>query len=309
MATSLDQGRPKVLVPLSWIALVALVVMGAAGSVYWLGPTWMTVSESRDGAGKTSPPTEAPRLDNPEALFPTRNSSTPQPGLLEQAIPAGPAVSKTKRQEARLAATLSLLQLWGGYRSTTVGQLKGHDLRRLVRKSGLQSSRLPAELGLLERLDYPCLLEWTDKPGGPRHTVVLTGLSSTEATILDPWVGRRAVSRADLLQHTEGEALVFWKALPGIKVPLRARKGKNPVTTALQQSLKEQRLLAGPVTGVYDSATRAAVAKLQTEYGIKTTGVFGVRSYIALSKRVSGAQVPSLRASPNSVPGGVPPRD
>lgn len=308
LSTTQGHRRPRVRVTPSWVALAVLVVTGVLGALYWLGPTWIKVNELLDGAGKAPPP-DVPTIKIPQAIFPTQDSSTPAPDLEAQTTPASPALPAAKLKESRLMATLSLLRMWGVSRSTALEKLADQDPAGLIRKSGLQSARLPVELGLLERLDYPCLLEWKDSPDGASHTIALVALSGTEATIFDDLVGQRTVSRADLLQHVEGEALVFWKALPGIKVPLRARKGKDPVTTALQQSLKKQRLLAGPVTGVYDSATRAAVAKLQTEYGLKATGVFGVRSYIALSKRVSGAHVPSLKASPDSMPGGVQPRD
>jgi hypothetical protein len=38
------------------------------------------------------------------------------------------------------------------------------------------------------------------------------------------------------------------------------------------------------------------VVRLQSEYGLKATGVFGVRSYMVLSKRVLGAKAPSVKA-------------
>jgi general secretion pathway protein A len=279
LTTTPAQRRPRVRVTPSWVALTVLVVTGVLGALYWLSPTWMKVNESLHGAKKSV-----------------------------RATPIAPAMSAAQLKEARLMATLSLLRMWGFSRSTPTKKLADQDPARLIRESGLQSAKLPVELGLLGRLDYPCLLEWKDTPSGVAHTVALVGLNATEATIFDHPVGRRAVSRADLLQHVEGEARIFWKALPGIKVPLRSGKGKDPVITALQKSLRTQRLLAGSVTGVYDPATRAAVARLQAEYGLKATGVFGVRSYVVLSKRVSGAQGPSLRASAASAPSGVQPR-
>ena len=271
LPTTPEQRRPRVRVTPSWVALAVLIVTGFLGALYWLSPTWMKVNESLHGAKKSS-------------------------SSQVRATPIAPELSAADLKEARLMATLSLLRMWGFARSTVLEKLADQDPARLIRESGLQSAKLPVELGLLGRLDYPCLLEWKDAPSGVPHTVALVGLNATEATIFDHPVGRRAVSRADLLQHVEGEARIFWKALPGITVPLRAGKGKDPVITALQKSLKTQRLFAGPVTGVYDSATRAAVARLQAEYGLKATGVFGVRSYIALSKRVSGVRVPSLKA-------------
>lgn len=282
MATVLDQERPKVRVPPSWIALVALVVAGVLGALYWLGPTWRQVNESLDGEGKAPSSTEAPVVTVPQAIFLGRNA-------------ADPAVTAARLKEARAAATLSLLQTWGYFRSPSSTKPPGRDPARLIRESGLQSARLSVDWDLLESLDYPCLLDWKETPDDFRRAVVLIGLSATEAVIVDPLVGRRVVSRSDLPQHVDGEALILWKTLPGIKVPLRAKRGKDPVVAALQRSLKNQGLLGGTVTGAYDAATRAAVIRLQSEHGLKATGVFGVRSYMVLSKRALGAKAPSLK--------------
>ena len=300
MATAIDQERPKVRVPPSWIALVALVGAGVLGAVYWLGPTWVQVSASLDGTGQEPATAEKPVGTIPEAMFPERGSAAPAQDPRMRELSTAPAVAVAKLKNARLTATLSLLQMWGFFRSATAEKLAGRDPARLIKQSGLRSAKLPVDWDLLGRLDYPCLLDWKETPEGFRHTVALAGLSATEAVILDPLMGRRVVSRPDLPLHVDGEALILWKGLPGIKVPLRVRKGKNPVVTALQQALKKQGLLGGAVTGVYDSPTRAAVVRLQSEYGLKETGVFGVRSYMVLSKRVLGAKALSLKARPSA---------
>ena len=292
MATILDQERPQVRVPPAWIALVALVVAGVLWALYWLGPTWLQVNESLDGTGQEPAVTEA--------MLPHRGSTAPGPRPKERGLSADPAVAVAQLKQARLAATLSLLQAWGFFRSATAEKLAGRDPARLIRQSGLQSARLPVDWALLERLDYPCLLDWKDTAEDFRRAVVLLELSPTEAVILDPLMGRRVVGRADLPQHVDGEAIILWKGLPGIKVPLRARQGTASVVTVLQQVLKKQGLLRGDVTGVYDAPTRAAVVRLQSEYGLKATGVFGVRSYMALSKRVLGAKTPSVKARPGA---------
>ena len=294
MATILDQERPKVRVPPAWIALVACVVAGFLLALYWLGPTWLQVNDSLDGTG------QEPAVTVTEAMFPDRDSAAPGPRPKERGLSTDPAVAMAQLKQARLAATLSLLQAWGMFRAATVEKLAGRDPARLITQSGLQSARLPVDWALLERLDYPCLLDWKESTEDFRHAVALLELNPAEAVIFDPLMGRRVVSRADLPQHVDDEAIILWKRLPGIAVPLRARKGADPAVRALQQVLKTQGLLGGDVTGVYDAPTRAAVVRLQFEYGLKATGVFGVRSYMALSKRVLGAKTPSVKAGPGA---------
>lgn len=298
MATAPDQERPQVRVPPAWIALVVLVGAGVLGAVFWLGPTWMQVNDSLDGAGHVPATAEEPAGTIPEAMFPERRAATPGQDSPIREPSEEPAAAVTALKNARLTATLALLQRWGFFRSATVEKLAGQDPARLIRQSGLQSARLPADWALLERLDYPCLLDWKETTEGFRYAVALLELGPAEAVILDPLMGRRVVNRADLSEHVDGEALVVWKGLPGIRVPLRARKGADPAVAALQRALKKQGLMEGDVTGVYDAPTRAAVARLQSEYGLKATGVFGVRSYMVLSRRVLGAKAPSIKAGP-----------
>ncbi len=300
MATARDQERPKVRVPASWVALVALVGAGVLAALYWLGPTWMQVSKSLDGTGPEPVTAEKPAGTVPEAMVPERGSAVPAHDHRMRDLSADPAVAVAQLKSARLTATLSLLQMWGFFRSATAEKLAGRDPARLITQSGLRSARLPVDWGLLERLDYPCLLDWKETPEDFRYTVALAGLNATEAVILDPLMGRRVVSRSDLPLRAAGEALIVWKGLPGITVPLRVRKDKGPAVTALQQALKKQGLLRGAVTGVYDSPTRAAVVRLQSESGLKATGVFGVRSYMVLSKRALGVKAPSLKARPSA---------
>ncbi len=299
MATAPDQQRPHVRVPPAWIALVFLVGAGVLGALYWLGPTWMRVNESLDGSGRAPTTAEEPAVTIPEAMFPERRSAAPgQDSPLLASSVVDPAAAVATLKNARLTATLALLQRWGFFRAATVEKLAGQDPARLIRQSGLQSARLPADWALLERLDYPCLLDWKENTEGFRYAVALLELGPMEAVILDPLMGRRVVNRADLTEHIDGEALVVWKGLPGIRVPLRAKKGTDPVVAALQRVLQKQGLLKGTVTGVYDPLTRAAVARLQSEYGLKATGVFGVRSYMVLSRRVLGAKAPSVKSGP-----------
>jgi len=300
MATGTDQERPKARVPASWIALIALVVAGVIGALSWLGPTWRQVNASLDAAVQGRAIAEEPVLTIPEAIFPERRTVLPAQDSRTQAVSTNPAVALVQIKDARLSATLSLLQRWGVFRSATAGKLAGRDPARLIRQSGLQSAKLPVDWEMLARLDYPCLLDWKETADAPPHAVALMSLSATEAVIVDPLMGQRVVDRTDLSLRVDGDALILWKAMPGITVPVRPRKGADLVVTALQRALLKQGFLKGTVTGRYDAPTRTAVARLQHEYGLAATGVFGVRSAMVLSKLALGKKVPSLKIVPGA---------
>ena len=329
-----DQRRPRVRVTPGWVGVAGILVIGFFGALYWLSPTWLKVNEFLNGAGKTPPPVEIapvpvpPTGDikaNPAPLdatpadasapprapqAPTATGNPPAPAASPPSPSAAPPAATTSERaaaqapagtdlkEVRLAATVSLLNRWGRFQSTPFDKLAGRDPGVLIREAGLQSATFQPDLGVLERLDYPCLLEWRDKPESEGHAVVLTGLNQSEATILDPLLGRRVVGRGDLAKHVGGEALVLWKTLPGIKIPLKLKKEKDPSVMELQRLLKKEGLYAGNANGFYNPATRAAIVKLQPRAGLEETGVFGVQTYMTLAKRVLGAKVPSLKAEP-----------
>jgi hypothetical protein len=211
-----------------------------------------------------------------------------------------PGFTPVRAQDARVAATVFLLQRWGRFQATPFKALAGLEPSRLIREAGLQSSPVSGELSLLERLDYPCLVEWMEKPGEEAHAVALVSLAPQEVTILDPLVGRRILDRAQFSRQVQGDALILWKGLPGIKVPLKLKKDKDPVVVELQRVLEKQGLFDGSVKGVYNAKTRAAVSRLQSDFGLKETGLFGSQSYMALAKLVLGSEVPSLKSPPNS---------
>lgn len=234
-------------------------------------------------------------------------AKSPQESLASGAGDKAPAVdivpvfALAGAQDIRMAATFLLLQRWGRLQSTPFKALAGRDPSDIIRESGLQTSTIKVDLGLLERLDYPCLVEWRDKPGEGGHPVVLVSVGPQEVTVLDPISGRRVVDRAQFSRQVQGEALVLWKGLPGIKIPLKPKKEKDPVVVELQRVLERQGLFEGSVKGLYDAKTRTAVTKLQSDFGLKKTGLFGNQSYMVLAKLVLGSEVPSLK-SPQTTP-------
>ncbi len=268
-----------------------------------LAPQSGTAQQSLRPASPTQPrvpePAPVPQAQPAPPVVSPSGSTAPLPPATTPETGSSRAFTVVGVKEARPAAMLALLQRWGRFRSAPTKALLNRDPNSLVRESGLQSSTLPVELRMLERLDYPCLVEWRDEPSGKVHAVVLVSLSPTEVTILDPLVGRRVVDRAQFPRHVKGEALVLWKALPGIKVLLKPKRGKDPLVAELQRVLEKEGLFEGAVNGVYNPATRAALIRLQSEFGLKETGIFGVQSYMVLSKLVLGSEVPSLKAKPD----------
>lgn len=113
--------------------------------------------------------------------------------------------------------------------------LKGARLNHLIgiaQQLGFSARALRLELGSLDKLTLPCVLHWD-----LNHFVVLSKVGKSKATILDPAVGERKLTYAEVSSHFTGVAL---ELTPGHDFKPR----KAAATVGIAQ-------LTGPVRGVW----------------------------------------------------------
>lgn len=206
------------------------------------------------------------------------------------------------------AALLTLMKLWGidppEAENIPVEDLTKMDGYQLLQAYGLRTYTLSPDFKRLRIFDYPCLLSGHWGEGTDTSFLVLTGLTDTEATVLDPLRGRKNLS-LEMLQSLWGDqAVLVWKALPGVVIPARGREsasgGKGTVRT-LQEALKTEGFYKGKVDGRMGPKTRQAVRLFQERWGLEIDGIFGIESHLVLSKSALGGLppmgVPSLKAA------------
>ncbi|GAB2490137.1 peptidase domain-containing ABC transporter [Arenimonas alkanexedens] len=124
--------------------------------------------------------------------------------------------------------------------------LKGATLARLIaiaQDMNLQARALRLEIPELVQLETPCLLHWD-----LNHFVVLSRVSRRHVTVLDPALGLRRLSHAEVSQHFTGVAL---ELTPG--AAFQARPAPPAVT--LSQ-------LTGPVRGLWRSLSQLLLLSL-----------------------------------------------
>jgi ATP-binding cassette subfamily B protein RaxB len=83
--------------------------------------------------------------------------------------------------------------------------LKGAKLNQLIQiaqQLGFSTRPLRLEMENLGKLNLPCILHWD-----LNHFVVLAKVGKTKVTILDPAVGKRTLTRAEVSKHFTGVAL------------------------------------------------------------------------------------------------------
>ncbi|MFG6428694.1 peptidase domain-containing ABC transporter [Roseateles sp. LYH14W] len=118
--------------------------------------------------------------------------------------------------------------------------LKGQTLKGLIQQAnaaGFSTRPLRLELSQLGELSLPCVLHWD-----LNHFVVLSKVGRSAVTVLDPAVGERRLSLAEVSRHFTGVALElaptadFEAEAPAPRVSLGALTGK---VTGLWQSLAQ----------------------------------------------------------------------
>ncbi|MFO1253316.1 MAG: cysteine peptidase family C39 domain-containing protein, partial [Inhella sp.] len=108
--------------------------------------------------------------------------------------------------------------------------LKGANLRQLIQYAavlGFSSRALRLDLGALKQLATPCILHWD-----LNHFVVLKKVTRKGAVILDPAVGERHLTTAEIGRHFTGVALEltpnadFKPEAPAPRVSLQSLTGE-----------------------------------------------------------------------------------
>jgi general secretion pathway protein A len=226
----------------------------------------------------------------------------PLPARVEGIRPDSDGIFREESAEdSRRGALLTLMALWDPrfYEDALWDRMKeaGSDVMGLVRSEGFELVPIPMELELVNRLDYPVLMELDEGVERGRHSVVLWQIQGEEALVLDPLRGRESypLERLESIWGEKGE--ILWRPLDGIG--FRMAVGEHGTQVArLQGLLKERGFYEGEVDGKFGLLTQEGVYRLQKRSGLQVDGVFGVESALILKKQVFGQGVPSLQQKP-----------
>jgi ATP-binding cassette, subfamily B, bacterial CvaB/MchF/RaxB len=169
--------------------------------------------------------------------------------------PRLPLILQTEATECGLAC-LAMVGGYHGHRNDLMSlrrrfpvSLRGATLAGLIqiaRQLGLGTRPLKLDLENLGKLKCPCVLHWDFN-----HFVVLKSVSAKKVTILDPGVGERSLSWADVSKSFTGVALELW---PGANFTPQAQRQSLPLRTLL-----------GRVTGLFTSCAQILLLALALE--------------------------------------------
>ncbi len=199
----------------------------------------------------------------------------------------------TRPDQTHKASLLTILRLWGIVMNPAPEAFVESNDNRLMADQGLSSYPLPQDLYQARLFDLPAVVSGTWSRGTTQSFVVLAALSDHEATILDPLKGRAVVDLRLFKTLWDGRGTLYWKPMPGIRLPLKS-KGEDPSVRTIQRALKVQGLYLGTVDGILGPHTKRAIMFFNQKQGLKDTAEFGLESHLVLS-RVMLRDAPGLQ--------------
>jgi general secretion pathway protein A len=202
-------------------------------------------------------------------------------------------------QESAITAFNTVLKRWDAPPVTGLPAVKSFwDLEEPARQRGLKLTRVSGSLGLLVRMNYPAILEFTLPGIAGKRYLALTGVEQGKFLIAPALAGRNSLSSAELESFWSGSAYLPWKNFHNIP-PMVVPGTKGTEAARLQQLLQDARFYKGGVTGILDRETVAAVREFQTAHGIATDGKAGALTLLLLYRAGGKFPIPGL-----AMPGG-----
>jgi hypothetical protein len=182
-------------------------------------------------------------------------------------------------------------------RSPILDQLKGG-----AGKRDLELIHFNGRMDELLRLNFPALLNLSQKGTKGSILVALTGVRNGKLVIHPPLLGRNTFSKAEITPLWSGQAYIPWRNREKIHLPMAQGSAGNDVIR-VQILLQAAGFRSVDVNGLYDEATAKTVKEFQASRKISATGKVGPITLIQLYKAVNGASLPSL--GKNGKGGGV----
>ncbi len=166
-------------------------------------------------------------------------------------------------------------------------------LRQAAKARNLNVTPFAGGFDQLLQLDSPVLLELA-LPGvsGLRYLAVI-GRNAEWFYVTPAPAGRNRFSERELRELWTGSAWLLWRNHHDL--PYLAKPGEErPQVVELQAKLAAAGFFSGPLSGVYDSKTIAAVVALQARRGIIQDGRVGPQTLLLLSQEIPGLNPPRL---------------
>jgi len=175
-------------------------------------------------------------------------------------------------------------------------------LETALKQAGLDLFRYSGNLGSLARMGYPAILELTPVNGQKRY-LVFGGLTTDQALVATETGDLAGISTAALEQVWTGKAIIPWKNVLRLGVPVPYSKNITE-RTMLAHLLTSAGILGNnpDATTIAEATVREAVKTFQKQYGIEAAGVAGGQTLLLLYRQSGEFRFPSLKKAEKTVP-------
>ncbi|WP_428312158.1 AAA family ATPase [Hydrocarboniphaga sp.] len=175
-----------------------------------------------------------------------------------------------------------LIRLWD--RNVIID--KGANICRELSARGLECYKSTGEWADLRNMNRPAVLSLTTGRGEVQH-VLLRGLTATFAT-LDTARGTIGVPLDQLDALWSGEFLLLWKRDTSDNYLSPGMRGKSVAWVRERLAEFNGQKLAAPVSDVFDDELTEQLKRFQTQRGLDSDGLVGIRTLIVLGERLPG---------------------
>ncbi len=174
------------------------------------------------------------------------------------------------------------VQFWPGQKNLSLFDSEKNKLTRL-KERGFDYADTWAGLGILSKINLPCVLQVNFPGNNENHYVILKALKDKKATLITSNNVPTVVSWKELEQMWHGKAYIpYFDPKGGEHTQIFIQNMKGKEVELMQQRLFDLGYLKGGVSGTYDGPTREAVERFQNDMGFPVDGVAGVETHLAL---------------------------
>lgn len=162
-----------------------------------------------------------------------------------------------------------------------------------VQSLGLSVYRYTGNLGGIIRLGYPAILECSLPPNSAKRYMILSGIEQEQAILTIGNGESLRLSLQRLEQIWTGKALIPWKNIANLPVPM-GRTASPAQREQLVQLLAKAGVPPAKGSGDADAQLRTAIANFQARQGISATGTVGAQTLMLLYTTAYASHIPAL---------------
>ncbi|HLY36456.1 MAG TPA: AAA family ATPase [Candidatus Binatia bacterium] len=266
------------------------------------------VAEAAPEPVPTPPAADAPPSE--PAAPPTPAAAEPPATVVATAVaPAAPAVADPARPTLDVAARLAGVNATQSVRAAGDALFAAWHARPLdvregplpaaftaaAQQRGLEYLPLVGNMSMLRLLDLPAILEFRIPGADGTRYATLVGVTATGA-LLDVGGAVVPVDTAFLDAHWFGTAHLVWRDFESLGRAF-GREGRGAYVARLQGLLRKVGVYHGPLSGIFDTPTEAALLDFQRSRLLVPDGRVGRLTRIVLYAASGGYERPTLGAS------------